>query len=317
MTDPVTEPGDQRPPPDAGADPLRHVLERAGSSLDAGDPAAAVDDVVAAVGIEPDHPAVLELLDRVAATAGPTAADLVPERSEWNAEGAATRAWLLLATGHVDQGMSLLLDVVSSDVNRPWGTWLEIWTERLGAELTVSGAALVRACRRLVATVERAPGGSTASSADLACGQVTALVAHFLPMGPPDTRLLTMGSAVARRAGRADLAARWAFDAERLEPVYWTSTMAAYALREAGRTDEAVAAFKRAVAHDPDNLEVRIDAAATLANEDRLTEAIVWLEAVLSVQPDHPLAAPMAAGLRTRMASEAVAAEDPAVDADQ
>lgn len=213
--------GDHRPPrpmrSDLEAATLGELLEQARERLDAADPAAALGHVMRAVAMAPDHHEVLSMLDGLAATAGDGATDLVPERSEWDAQGAATRSWLLLSTGHISQGMALLLDVVSSDVSRPWGRWLEVWSKRLGADLTVSGAALVRACRRLVATVETSPTGAAISSADLACREVTAVVAHFLATAPADARLLTMGSAVARRAGQAELAAKWAFDAQRLE----------------------------------------------------------------------------------------------------
>lgn len=302
MTGPGGVVGDDRA---AGADhpaggDVDEQLHLASERLGSGDRSSAVHHLLAALWLDPAPPSAQALLDRLADEAGPQAADHVPDRHEWTSPEAAARAWLLLATGQTPSGMSLLLDVVTGDLARPWGAWLALWSERLGADVAVDPAALVRACRRLLADPLTREGVDLHPSASLACREVVALVDRTLPEAPTDARLRAMGSAVARRSGRADLATAWAAEAERLEPVYWTTTMAAYALREARRIDAAVAAFRRAAAAEPHDLDIRVDAAATLARADRIDEALVWLDEVLAADPDHPVARAMATDLRHR-----------------
>ncbi len=68
-------------------------------------------------------------------------------------------------------------------------------------------------------------------------------------------------------------------------PSKLTEVWLGYAYRSAGHTEEALAALRRAVAHDPDDLSVYADLASTLADNGRLDEALGWIDQALARDP--------------------------------
>ena len=110
--------------------------------------------------------------------------------------------------------------------------------------------------------------------------------------------LLGAGSALARRLGEAALAVEWAARGARLRPSKLAEIWLGYAYRSAGRIPESLAALRRAVMHDPDDLSVYADIAGTLADHGRLDDALAWIDRALAKRP----------GVRLRRAHRAPAA---------
>ena len=100
------------------------------------------------------------------------------------------------------------------------------------------------------------------------------------------------------RAERWDDALEHADEALRLNPDYPDlHNLRGVVLYESGRYGEAARAFERATELCPEHLVPRQNLAWALEADDRVAEAIDALEAVLSIAPADPLAAPKLAAL--------------------
>jgi len=65
-----------------------------------------------------------------------------------------------------------------------------------------------------------------------------------------------------------------------------------------GRSDEAVQAYERAVALDPDYVTAFVNLARVLAANGRHQEALAWVERALQLEPDNESARDLRAELR-------------------
>ena len=101
---------------------------------------------------------------------------------------------------------------------------------------------------------------------------------HVIAAHPHHHLLLGAGSALARRVGETDLAIEWAERGRQARPSKLAEIWLGYAYRSAGRTGESLAALRRAVMYDPEDLSVYADIASTLADDGRLEDALAWVE---------------------------------------
>jgi hypothetical protein len=105
---------------------------------------------------------------------------------------------------------------------------------------------------------------------------------------------LAVLSGLARRIGSVDEAIAWCERAETMdaegvaEGEYRVgAVMLGFALRTAGRTQEAIAAWRRALQLDPDNIDLHIDLAETCMQEQDHEQAVVWAEREAERDPRH------------------------------
>jgi tetratricopeptide (TPR) repeat protein len=108
------------------------------------------------------------------------------------------------------------------------------------------------------------------------------LAGHGVEAFPDHGLLLGAASALARRLGEVALAVAWARQGVRALPSKLTEVWLGYAYRSAGRTGDALAALRRAIEHDPEDLSVYADIAGTLADNGRLDEALDWIGRALA-----------------------------------
>ncbi len=105
-------------------------------------------------------------------------------------------------------------------------------------------------------------------------------------------------SSLARRMAESGEAIAWCERAEKADPSALAAIMLGYALRNAGRPQEAHRAWLRALRRDPGNVALRVDIAEQLAARERLDEGIRWLDEALALAPGHPKAFPSACQMR-------------------
>lgn len=155
---------------------------------------------------------------------------------------------------------------------------------------------LARLVMRLCTTIGDAP--SDGRGAGLV--PFLTMIRHAVTAHPDHSLLLGAGSALARRMGESALAVEWALHGARARPSKLGEIWLGYAYRGAGRIPEALAALRRAVAYDPDDLSVYADIATTLAHEDRLDDALAWVDRALARDPEFGCAVHTGHRLRHR-----------------
>jgi tetratricopeptide (TPR) repeat protein len=126
------------------------------------------------------------------------------------------------------------------------------------------------------------------------------LARHAVDAHPRHGLLLGAASALARRVGEASLALEWAGRGVQALPSKLTEVWLGYAYRSAGHPAEALAALRRAVTHEPDDLSVYADIAGTLADHGRLDDALDWIDRALARDPTFDCAVHTGHRLRYR-----------------
>ncbi|MFG1950227.1 tetratricopeptide repeat protein [Micromonospora sp. NPDC048830] len=260
-------------------------------ALDEGDLPHAAGHVAGALARAPTLPEAHETLARVAA-AGEGGLGLFPLHHRAFVGVVVARAHLLAAAGRPAEGLELLAAATGHDrradwAGVPWVTAPEL-PERLDPERTAG--VLMQVCGVLPDPVPRAERAPLLAYLALARNAVAAHPEHGL--------LLGAASALARRLGEVAVAIRWASRGVRTQPSKLGEVWLGYAYRSAGRTREALAALRRAVALDPDDLAVYADIAGTLGDVGRLDEALEWIDRALARDPTFDCAVHTAHRLR-------------------
>lgn len=262
-------------------------------ALEEGDLRHAAGHLAGALAYAPTMPEVHEVLARLAArTDG--GVDLFPLDHHPFIGAVVARAHLLAATGHPDEGLDLLAAATAHAPAADWAGVPWVCTPELPGQLDPEQIArlLMQICAAVADPVppdERAP-----------LAPYLLLARHAITAYPEHGLLLGAASALARRIGEIDQAVRWAGAGARITPSKLAEVWLGYAYRSAGRIAEALAALRRAVDHDPDDLSVYADIAGTLADHGRLDEALGWIDRALARDPSFDCAVHTGHRLRYR-----------------
>lgn len=269
------------------------AIEQARSALARDEPESAADLLAGALTHAPTLPEAHELLGRLAAQPG-GGLDLFPLAPHVTAGGLAARAHLLAAAGHPEDGLPLL---AAASGRAPGSDWAGVpWVGDPALGVRIEPGLLVQLLMRLCTAVgDPAPPVTRTTLRPYLTVARYAVAAH-----PEHAMLLGAGSALARRIGETALAVDWAVRGARSRPSKLAEIWLGYAYRSAGRVPEALAALRRAVAHDPDDLSVYADIAGTLADHGRLEDALTWVDRALERDPEYDCAVHTAHRLRHR-----------------
>jgi tetratricopeptide (TPR) repeat protein len=269
------------------------ALEQARSALASDEPQRAADHLAGALSHAPTLPEAHELLGRLAAQPG-GGLDLFPLAPHVSAGGLAARAHLLAAAGHPEDGLPLL---AAASGRAPGADWAGVpWVGDPALGVRIEPGLLVQLLMRLCTAV----GDPAPSATRTTLKPYLTVARHAVAAHPEDAMLLGAGSALARRIGENALAVDWAARGARARPSKLAEIWLGYAYRSAGRVPEALAALRRAVTHDPDDLSVYADIAGTLADHGRLEDALNWVDRALERDPEYDCAVHTAHRLRHR-----------------
>jgi tetratricopeptide (TPR) repeat protein len=267
------------------------ALEQARSAFDRGDLEHAAGHLAGALIHAPTLPETHELLSRLAARAG-GGLELFPLIQHASVGSLVARAHLLAAAGRPEEGLPLLAAAAG---HTPGADWAGVpWVDDATLGVRIDPDLLVHILMRLCTAIgDPAP-------APAALRPYLAVVRHAIAAHPEHAMLLGAGSALARRIGETGLAIDWAARGARARPTKLAEIWLGYAYRSAGRLPEALAALRRAVTHDPDDLSVYADIAGTLADNDRLDDALLWVDRALARDPEYDCAVHTGHRLRFR-----------------
>jgi len=277
-------------------DPRRSAdvdLEQARAALERGELHHAADHLAGAIAQAPTRPEAHELLSRLAAhTDG--GLELFPLGQHAFVGTVVARAHLLAAAGRPEDGLPLL---AAASGHTPDVDWAGVpWVTEPSLGVRMEPGLLARIVMQLCTAI----GDPAPEPGRAALLPYLTVVRHALAAHPEHHLLLGAGSALARRVGEATLAVDWAARGARARPSKLGEIWLGYAYRSAGRVPEALAALRRAVAHDPDDLSVYADIAGTLADHGRLDEALSWVNRALERDPTFDCAVHTAYRLRFR-----------------
>lgn len=257
------------------------------------EPERAADHLAGALGHAPTLPEAHELLGRLAAQPG-GGLHLFPLAPHVTAGGLAARAHLLAAAGRPEDGLPLL---AAASGRAPGADWAGVpWVGEPSLGVRIDPGLLVQLLMRLCTAV----GDPAPASGRNTLRPYLTVARHAIAAHPEHAMLLGAGSALARRIGEHALAVEWAARGARARPSKLAEIWLGYAYRSAGRVPEALAALRRAVAHDPDDLSVYADIAGTLADHGRLEDALTWVDRALERNPEYDCAVHTAHRLRHR-----------------
>lgn len=268
-------------------------LEPARAALERGDIHDAAGHLAQAIAAAPTRPETHELLSRLAAQSG-GGLELFPLDAHAYVGAVVARAHLLAAAGRPEDALPLL---VAATQHTPGVDWAGVpWVHDPDLAVRVEPGLLARTIMQLCTSV-----GDPAPAADhAALMPYLTLARHAVAAHPGHGLLLGAGSALARRIGEVELAVEWAVRGARVRPTKLAEIWLGYAYRRAGLPGQALAALRRAVTHDPDDLTVYADIAAILADEGRMDDALRWIDRALERDPEFDCAVHTAGRLRYR-----------------
>lgn len=268
-------------------------LEQARTAIERGEMRHAADHLAVAIAHAPTLPETHELLSRLAARAG-GALELFPLEQNAFVGSVVARAHLLAAAGRPEDGLPLLF---AASGHTPGVNWAGVpWVTEPSLGVKVEPGLLARNVMQLCTAI----GDPDAEAARSVLRPYLTVVQHAIAAHPEHALLLGAGSALARRVGEPDTAVDWAQRGARARPSKLAEIWLGYAYRSAGRIGEALAALRRAVTHDPEDLSVYADIAATLADAGRMEDALAWVERALAKDPSFDCAVHTAHRLRFR-----------------
>ncbi|GGL01556.1 tetratricopeptide repeat protein [Mangrovihabitans endophyticus] len=270
-----------------------HDLAQARAALARGEMSHAAGHLAGAIAHAPTLPETHELLSLLAARAD-GGLDLFPLERHAFVGTIVARAHLLAAAGRPEDGLPLL---VAASGNTPGTDWAGVpWVSDPALAVRMEPSLLARVVMQLCTAI----GDPAPLQGRDSLRPYLTLMRHAVTAHPGHALLLGAGSALARRLGETRLAVDWAELAVAAESTKLGEIWLGYAYRSAGRTGEALEALGRAVAHDPDDLSVYADIAATLADDGRLDEALSWADRALARDPTYDCAVHTAGRLRFR-----------------
>ena len=274
-------------------------LDQARTALDRGDLRHAADHLAGAIAHAPTLPETHELLSLLAARTG-GALDLFPLEPHPFVGTVVARAHLLAAAGRPEDGLPLLAAASGLTPQVDWAGVPWVVDPALGERIEPGLLA------RIVMQLCTAVGDPAPVDGRAPLRPYLTVARHAVAAHPDHHLLLGAGSALARRVGEMELAVDWAERGARARPSKLAEIWLGYAYRSAGRVGEALAALRRAVAHDPDDLSVYADIAGTLADCGRLDDALDWMDRALAIDPDFDCAVHTAHRLRYRADGELI-----------
>lgn len=269
--------------------------------LDGGEEAHAASHVASALHYDPTFADCYAMVDALAERAGDLAVV-----NEWFGGGeqlyigsAAALAALRARAGQHAGAVELLAMVTAAEPIKPWAAapW---FSAELGS--SVSGEDLARSISRINTAIgDPAPVLAVPLAPWLSLARVAAARPEIV------SSALAMLSGLARRIGAIDDAIAWCTRAEALENESAAdgayplgAVMLGYALRTAGRPDETIAAWMRALERIPKDIDLHIDLAETCMQLGDNSQAVVWAARAAEIDPSH--VKPKAVGLAARFA---------------
>lgn len=244
-------------------------------ALDDGDLQHAAGHLAGAIAYAPTMPEVHEALAQLAARSG-GGVDLFPLDQHPFIGTVVARAHLLAAAGRPGDGLELLAAATGHAPSADWAGVPWVSAPELPGQLDPDRIAriLMQVCAGIADPVPE--------TAREPLWPYLRLARHAVAAHPHHGLLLGASSALARRVGAVTLAVEWAGRGAQEVPSKLSEVWLGYAYRSAGRTGDALAALRRAVDHDPDDLSVYADIAGTLADHGRLAEALDWIDQALA-----------------------------------
>jgi len=253
----------------------------------------AADHVASALGAFPTLPEAHEVLGALVSRpdGGP---ELWPLDGELYIGTAVARAHALAYQGQYAAALELLVSAQGHEPAMPWAD--APWVLDTATPAKIAPDDLVSVFARLF----RAMPELRQDDVRAAFAPYLALARNMTAAHPESSWLWWAASVYLRRSGEFGEAAAAAERSAQLEPSDRADIALGYALREQGRTDEALAALQHGLTFDPKNVSLYADIAGLLGSAGRLDEAIDWAERALVIDPSHDCSLVERHGLRYR-----------------
>lgn len=258
----------------------------------------AIEHLARVLAQEPEHPEGLALLDALDGRGVDPQVVAPLDQHAWFGL-VAVHAWLLRRRD-LGAAIDLVFQVTATRPDVPYLRWVSGWLRQRVPQDRWEVAFL-----RLLPVLGEMPVPLDETDPRRATlDGLVQLAASVREQVPRVVTVLQVTASALRRLGRFDQAIEWAAAAYRVEPSWTTAVGLATALREHGDVDAALAAYRRALTHDPSDETAWLDIGDLCLEEDRLMEALDAYEAVLASDPQHAWARPHVLFIRARLGSE-------------
>ncbi len=254
-----------------------------------GDPAHAVSHLAWVLCRDPQDRRVLLLLERaIRAAREPLALAPISTTGPTPYPIIAVRALLLRRQGQLGEALHLMAQIYQVVPDAPFLAWVAEWlADEEGSDAVEPGAMAL-----LIGSLSTQLSQGLGQDAAGALAALTPALLRYQAAHPQSGAVGALLSTLVRKQGRLDEAMALAWSAYAAEPGYMTAAILGGAHRALGATAEAVAAYRAALAYEPDDLPIRLDLGDILCEDGQLAEGLAAYGEVLAREPQHPWALP-------------------------
>jgi tetratricopeptide (TPR) repeat protein len=265
-------------------------LDAARRALEDEDLTAAARHVAAALGDDPNRSEALSLLDDIIAAAEDPL-DLVPDDDLPSPSGmVAVHAYILADQGRLPEAIDKLLGVIADRPDVLYIDWVLGWLQRPEAAGRID---VDRLAAFLGTLLEQYPAlAAPRAGARDTLARLPLFVQLVRRTQPADSHFLVVASALLRRMGNLDEALKLAREAYTQDPGAQTALCLAATHASREELDQALAAYRKALGHEPGDVSASIGMADLLVHQNKLTEAIELYAEALEREPGQEAAQP-------------------------
>jgi tetratricopeptide (TPR) repeat protein len=277
---------DPKSTPEGDADLARQALA-------AGDLPHAIHHVGCALASNPVNADWMALLAQIVGAA-PDPMKLVEIEGDTSFIDAANRSYVLAWMRKWEEALDLITDVAEIRPDIPYLLWAEWWLGQPGVAASIPFDAFARGILIDLAKISmRCPVGMDKEDPRRANVETAARIINGIRGIHADKPFVWFtGALIARRLGTFAEGLAMAQQAYQLEPAWNNAVAVANLLADQKKIDEAAQWYRRALDHDKTDASAHVDMGDMFLGAGRFDEAIAEYEKAVKKEPDHAWAVP-------------------------
>lgn len=241
-----------------------------------------------ALSKDPQRREWLALLDQIIAASNQPFW-LVPLQKGIDFANAAVAAYIYAKSGNIERALQIMIEIYQVSPQASYLPWVGEWLSNLEAVTSVSSSTMMMVVSALIS---RNPGDHIDETTKHHFARMLPALAQSRTNNPHVGELAALHASLLRKLGQLDEAVAAAQAGYAASPNWLTAMQLGASYRAQGQIDEALTAYRNAIAHKPDDDSVRLDAADMLCQNGRIADGVRFYKEVLDRTPNHPWAAP-------------------------
>ncbi|MCC7449799.1 MAG: hypothetical protein IT324_20430 [Anaerolineae bacterium] len=241
-----------------------------------------------ALSKDPQRREWLALLDQIIAASNQPFW-LVPLQKGIDFANAAVAAYIYAKSGNIERALQIMTEISQVAPQASYLSWIVEWLADSEAAASVTPNTMMVLVSALISHY---PGDNIDETTKHHFARILPALAQSRTNNPHVGELAALQASLLRKLGKLDESVAAAQAGYTAAPNWLTAMQLGAAYRSKGQIDEALTAYGSAIAHQPNDDSVRLDAGDMLCQSGRIADGVRFYKEVLDRTPNHPWAAP-------------------------